>query len=461
MSFWFLPYFSAVILLLCRWLYRKYGKLFFIAFPFIWTAIEYIRTLGVYGFPWMAIAHSQTYYPALIQYADSTGVYGVSFWICVVNVVLYMILERIIVYRKKQSLKRIFYDIQLYGYSTALALLFIAPAIYGSQIISSNKWQGKPIKISLLQGNVDMAEKSDAELRNPTLALYDSLTGVAAQSHPNLIVWPETAVLTYIRLYPEYESWIRRVLYENRISVLTGTFDLELFKKGKNSEYSYKFYNAEVFYNDYTSPGEWYSKIRLVPFGEWFPYENYITMFQKLNFGEGNFTPGRTYSVFNLGLKPVIGFQDTSSIIQTPVDSVRFASVICFESVFSEFIRKFCIKGAQFLVVISNDNWFGKSSAHYQHAQLSIFRAIENRIGVAVCSNSGVSVLIDPYGRITAHSSVFVREILTGDVQYRPRDKKVPFYTHYGETFSQIVLIISILFIVGAIIKPSQKKMRV
>ena len=451
MSFWFLPYFNAATVLLCRWLYRRYGGFFFIVFPFIWTAIEYVRTLGVYGFPWLAIAHSQTYYPILLQYADMTGVYGVTFWICIVNVVIYLLYIRVGSYVKENRVKKLVKDFYVYGCISSLILLFTVPVLYGFRVFKQNKWEGKTVKVSLLQGNVDMAVKSDAELRYPTFVLYDSLSREAAKSNPDLLVWPETAVLTWVKMDPEYDILLRKVVYETQIPLLTGAFDYEIMTKDEDSERYYKIYNAEVFYGDYYSSGEWYAKIRLVPFGEWFPYENYITVFRKLDFGEGNFTPGTTYTVFNLRLGPMRITPDTLSRDQIPDNSVRFSSVICFESVFSEFIQKFCNKGAQFLVVISNDNWFGRSSAHYQHAQISIFRAIENRIGVAVCSNSGMSVFIDPYGRVTASSSVFVREILTGAVHYRTQDSGTSFYTRYGEKFSQTVLIISILCIMGAV----------
>jgi len=451
----FLPLFTAVSLLLFRWLYMKYGSLFLGLFPFLWTAIEYLRTLSVFGFPWQSIAHTQTYFPSLIQYVDFTGVYGVTFWICLINVLVFMLIERVRKLYHEVPLGSILRDLQVIKYALPVVLLFIAPLIYGMQVMSSGTWLGDTLKVSLVQGNVDMDEKTDAELRDSSFVLYDLLSLQAAKAKPDLIVWPETAALSFLKYNPKYDAWMRKIVEGTQTPILTGCFDAESIVK--NGLQTYKSFNAAVLYNDEKSPGTWYGKIHLVPFGEWFPYEDRFQIFESLYFGQADFTPGNKYTIFSLGLKENDLTEDEISTDPLQKSTVKFSTAICFESVFPDFIQKFSKKGAQFLVVITNNNWFGRTSSLYQHAQISVFRAIENRFGVAHCSNSGISILIDPYGRVTGESGVFVDDILTGEVYYRDAETTQPFYTQHGELFSQATLIISGIFFIGGFFRKKRQ----
>ncbi|MFC1513900.1 apolipoprotein N-acyltransferase [candidate division KSB1 bacterium] len=444
----FVPLYSGCVFLILRWMNKKFGRMYFMAVPFIWTAVEYIRTLTVIGFPWVSLAHTQTYYPVFIQYADMTGVYGVTFWICTINVLFYLISERKLSFFQEKRIKPMFRDRMLYSYSIGLLILIILPVLYGKNIINMSDWLGDTVKVSLAQGNVDMDIKSDNELRDPTFRLYESLTKEAAKSEPDLIVWPETAALTYFKVsnQSKHSAWMRKIVHESNSTILTGTFDYERFMIGE--DLITKYYNAAVMFENYDSEGIWYSKIKLVPFGEWFPYENKFPFFEKWNFGQGNFLPGKEMTIFELPVKNRSSSTGDNSDEPGNVQKIKFATAICYESVFCDFIQKFCNKGAQMLVVITNNNWFGRTSSLYQHAQISVFRAVENRIGVAHCSNSGISLLIDPYGRVTGESGVFVSEVLTGDVFYRGKDKNITFYTKYGDVFSKTVLSLSGLFII-------------
>ncbi|KPK88427.1 hypothetical protein AMJ80_11070, partial [bacterium SM23_31] len=347
----FLPLFIAVSLLLFRWLYMKYGALFLVLFPFLWTAIEYLRTLSVFGFPWQSIAHTQTYFPSLIQYVDVTGVYGVTFWICMLNVLLFMLIERLRKLYREVPFGSILRDSKVLKFALIIVLLLIAPLIYGRQVMNSGAWLGETLKVSLVQGNVDMDEKSDAELRDPSFELYEALSLRAAEDQPDLIVWPETAAITHLNFAPKYDAWMRNIVAAAKAPVLTGCFDAESIVK-ENLQ-TYKYFNAAVLYRDEESQGTWYAKMRLVPFGEWFPYEDRFPVFESLDFGQANFTPGNKYTIFSLGLKKK---QVTDAeILTNPLqkNTVRFSAAICFESVFSDFIQKFSKKGAQFLVVIT------------------------------------------------------------------------------------------------------------
>ena len=453
----YLPLFSGATLLLFRWMSRKFGTLFFAFFPIVWTGIEHFRSIGVLAFPWLNIANTQTYYPVLLQYADITGVLGVVFWICILNVIVFLAVSRIRSIGKIQSahaFSAVVKDAQLRMYATGFILCIGIPAIYGVQVMKSGSWLGDTVRVSLIQGNIDMAEKSDTQLRDTMFALYDSLSVSAAPDNPELIVWSETAALAFLQFpgHQKYDSWMKKIVRETNAALLSGTYGYERIEKnGKSSE---RYFNAAVLYDPLSLEKTWYGKMRLVPFGERFPYENYFPIFQRLDFGESNFTPGYEYTMFSIKPERRAGYSDTSSGDGIEKMPVNFSVAICYESIFADFIRKFSAKGAQFLVVITNNNWFGRTTSLYQHAQISVIRAIENRMGVAHCSNSGISIFVDPYGRVTDKSGVYVQDVLTSDVYYRGLDVKPPLFVTHGKFFPNGLLLLSGLILVAGIFKP-------
>ena len=157
-----------------------------------------------------------------------------------------------------------------------------------------------------------------------------------------------------------------------------------------------KYYNSAMLVSPAGGIVDEYRKMHLVPFGEMIPFEDRIAILREINFGEGDFSPGRAYRVFG-------------------IDSTKFAVAICFESIYPALVRKFVAGGARFVVNITNDEWFGASAGPYQHAQMAIMRSVECRVGLARCANTGVSMLVDPYGRVTGRTAIFERDTLIGD----------------------------------------------
>ena len=453
----YLPLYSGATLLLFRWLSRKFGTLFFVFFPVLWTGIEYFRSLGVLAFPWLNIANTQTYYPALIQYADITGVLGVVFWICILNIIVFLAASRIRSIGKVQSehtFSAVVQDTKLRIYAAGFIFCIVIPALYGILEMKSGTWLGETVKVSLIQGNIDMAEKTDIQLRDPMFELYDSLSVSADKDDPELIVWSETAALAFLQFpgHQKYDSWMEKIVRETNASLLSGTYGYERIEK--NGAPIVKTYNAAVLYDHLSLEKTWYGKMRLVPFGEWFPYENYYPIFQRFDFGQANFSPGDTYTLFSIKPDPRTGSPDTPTGDGFEKTPVNFSVAICYESIFSDFIQEFSARGAQFLVVITNNNWFGRTTSLYQHAQISVLRAIENRMGVAHCSNSGVSIFVDPYGRVTGTSGVYIKDVLTSDVYYRDPEVTPPPFVRHGKKFSNGLLLLSGLILIAGIFKP-------
>ncbi|MFC1561445.1 apolipoprotein N-acyltransferase [candidate division KSB1 bacterium] len=464
----FLPVFSAVTLLLCRSLYRNYGTISVFFFPFLWTAVEYIRSLGVLAFPWMNIGYTQTYYLPMVQFAEYLGVHGVVFWLCVINVVLFILIEQArSIMPKTQAMpfgKGIAALINMKTGSLAVIAiaLLIVPWIYGKSVIDAGEYRGDSIKVALIQGHIDTEIKKNAEYREENYRIYEQLTLRAAEEEPDLIVWPETSTLAYIRIAYQWQHRFRSIAQLAGAPVLAGSPDVIFLEDG-----SYKPLNSAVLLNRFDEnfdEAQWYAKMRLVPLGEWFPYEDRFSFLENIDFGQGNFKPGTDYTVFSLERRKsremamLFGAEASGSEVSSPVDSVQFSVAVCFESIFPDFIRIFCKAGSRFLVVVSNVAWFGRTTSLYQHPQIGVFRAIENRIGVAHCSNSGISVLIDPYGRVTDKSSVYKKEILIGRTYFRDNAAQMTFFTRNGDLIGPLSAVISTVLLLAGLITGCRRK---
>ena len=195
----YLPIFLVIYALLHTFLRQRLGeKYLYWCVPFLWTGVEYLRSLGVLGFPWNSLAYSQSYYLSLIQYVSFTSVYGVSFWVVTINVIIFLMIKNFLNFKK------------VIIYFFVLILLFIVPWIYGTLVIPGE--DSKPeenIRVGLIQGNIDPYVKWDDEFLEENWRIYKQLTIDAAKSNPQLIIWPETAVPDFLRVSNLYLTNIR------------------------------------------------------------------------------------------------------------------------------------------------------------------------------------------------------------------------------------------------------------
>lgn len=420
---------------------RAWAQGYLILVPFFWTALEYLKSLGEVGFPWLTLGYTQSYYLQLIQFASTTSVYGVSFWILSLNVVFLLMWQR----RNETR--------SLIACTAVLVLLFVAPYLYGLAVIPSPVKADEPtgrevllkdnadaLRIAIVQGNVDPYLKWDKEFVEENFDIYERLTRQCAVYRPELVVWPETATPTW--LLHDYEKLmrIRNLVQEIGTPLLTGTPDYKYL-----SEKKYKTYNAAILISPGREEIPKYAKMHLVPFGERVPWEDAFPWLQKwiaaLEMGEGNFSPGETIELFNLHRRTMDATNGAAPL--------RLSILICFESFFPEQARDYVGRGADFLVVITNDGWFGPTMP-YGHAQMSVFRAIENRISVVRSANTGISMTIDPYGRIGAKSVLDEEAVLVDTLPVR---KATSIYGKYGPVFSQSVFGVSVLSVFFAAVE--------
>lgn len=419
------------------YLRRRLGEGHLLAIPFVWTAIEYLKSLGELGFPWVSLGYTQSYYLSLIQFSTYTSVFGVSFWVATINVLVYAIL------RSRYNLKRVAWLLGL------LVILFLLPWVYGREVIPKADEFDEAIQVAVIQGNIDPYIKWEEDNRQLSFDIYETLTREAAVRHPDVVVWPETATPAYLRIDRKYRRWTHGFVDSLGIPLVTGTPDVEFDDAG-----SYRTYNAVFAFLPERTDLQSYAKIHLVPFGERVPYEDEIPFLKKFldqfEMGEGNFSPGK--EIVTLAIPWQGGL-------------LRLGPVICFESIFPDLVRRFVARGADLLVVVTNDAWFGRewvakelaqkrprwifkglakwlTSGMYQHAQIAVFRAIENRTSIARAANTGVSMTIDPYGRIRQRLGVWERGVL---VDRLPLRRQKTFYTEHGDLFARVVVVVNIV----------------
>jgi len=377
---------------------RGGGGILLLSAPLLWTILEFARSHLLTGFPWENLAYSQYLYGNIIQIADITGIYGISFAIVMVNAILYNLWS--LRFRRKYLLTKF-----------AIAFAVIA-AIYGygyfrTAEIRESVRKKNPIEVALVQGNIDQNIKWNDRYQLQTLNIYRSLSLRSIPAEGGLIVWPETAAPFYFEGANPLRADVVDVAQVSGRRLLFGSPSYD--EAGGKVSYMN---SAYMLRPDGTVAGR-YDKVHLVPYGEYVPLRQFFPFIGKLVAGVGDFRPGK-------------GFNPIES------DGRRVGVLICYEAIFPESARDYKQKNADLLVNITNDAWFGKSSAPFQHLSMTVFRAVENRLYLVRAANTGISAIIDPAGKILSQTGLFERTVLKGEVKYI--DEKT-FYASYGDLF--------------------------
>jgi len=376
------------------------GDLFF---PFIVVMVEYVRSFGALGFPWSNLALTQSKYIYFVQFIEVTGTYGVSFVIIGFNVILYNVTQ------KKISL--------LKGLSF-ISLVIIGLSTTGKARILSLPKSIQDITVAVVQPNVNPNTKW--QNKKEIIDFMDSLHQESIKFKPDLIVFPETALPSYLVRDNRTRGTLQSTVNSSDIPLLTGTIHTSL-----ENNFRY-YYNSSMFITP-QKKYELYSKIHLVPFAEYDLLPSIFHPLTKLNINidRGNFKSGKNYKVF--GHKNLL-----------------FSNLICYESSIPKIARKFVSKGAEFLIIQANDGWLGSSFGPYQHFELARLRAIENRIPIVRCANTGISGIINFDGSVKTKVNLNEEKIIFDSIS---TNKNGSFYTKYGDIFAKIIAIISLIVI--------------
>ncbi len=385
-----------IYLLLVLWLAMFYGLSTGIArlgelvgikaaftLPVAWIAFDFIRSFLFSGFAWAMLGHSQFRTLPLIQIADLAGVYGITMLIVLANVVLHRALRAV-------SGAGVPYPVK--SLIILLALLF-GTLFYGFNRLNEPETNhSKPLRIALIQGNISQDVKWSPAFRESTIDTYERLTREASKGGVDLIVWPESAVPFFFQDEPLQAERIRSLAREMNAFILFGSPAHEL-RNGRST-----FLNSAFLLSPNGETVGRADKMHLVPLGEYVPLGGILTFINKLVVGIGDFSPGERAVTLDTG-------------------STKLGVQVCYEVIFPELARQYVRAGARVLVAITNDAWFGRSSAPYQHLAISTFRAIETRTPLIRAANTGVTAIIDHNGHISTMTGLFVEAYRSGEIQ--------------------------------------------
>ncbi len=387
--------------------------------PLLWTTLEFLRSYVLGGFPWSSLGYSQYAFLPVIQIADITGVYGVSFLIVAVNAAFVDVLQ----FKRRYVERPLASLLPTISGFVALALFMVFTLSYGIYRLHQHR-NGSTVKVAVIQGDIDQDKKWDPSYQQMVINTYKDLSFSAARQTPDLIVWPETAVPFFFETDKERTAYM--VSFERQLNsyLLFGSV-LEKDRNERPKSSSTRYTNSAVLLDKNGTITYIYDKIHLVAFGEFVPFRRVLS-FLDLTGAIGDFVPGESY---------------TKAV--TPFGS--FGTLICYEIIFPGEVRKFYTSGGDFIVTITNDAWFGKTPGPYQHFSMAVFRAIENRKPVIRSANTGISGFIDSCGRILAKTDLFTRTYLVSSVK---TDRTLSPYTKYGDIFSYFNIIGTLLLLI-------------
>jgi apolipoprotein N-acyltransferase len=378
--------------------YQECGGSLLLLGPFLWVALEWLRSFFFIGFPWVNLGYSQYPFLSLMQFSEITGVYGPSALVIFINLILFTVLQI------KES---------------GRGRLLLVSALLIFVLVGGGEWRRRQLnslppvhhlRVGLIQGNVPQDQKWDKEFQEETLARYEQLTREAATKGAELIIWPETAVPFFFQSDIPYQQRLLDLVRELHTPLLLGSVGWR-----PKSMDEVTLFNRAYFVSSTGEVLGYYDKIKLAPFGEYIPFHSSFLFFlDKLVEGIGDFAAGTETTVFSLS-------------------SQKFGVLICFEGIFPDLARRFVANGSNLLVNITNDAWFGRSSAPYQHLVMEAVRAIENRVPLVRAANTGFSAVVSLDGQIRAQTSLYETTLLVEDLAW---PQITSFYTQYGDVFA-------------------------
>jgi apolipoprotein N-acyltransferase len=382
----YLALFPAAFALATGVVVRALGTPALLLAPALWVSTELGRTYIWDGFPWALLGASQAPLLPIAQAASVVGVYGVSFLVVLGGVAIaWAIVGR--------------------GFGRAIApagilVLLIFVALWGRVRLEANVLvrQGTPVTVGVVQGNFAQDVKWDPSLETTIVARYERLTVDAAARGASFVVWPESALPFYFLNSPVRARPIRDLARTDRLTLLVGGDELETAPAAAAGA-PVRLYNSAFLIGPSGDVQAVYRKIHLVPFGEYVPLQSLLFFAAPLVQAVSNFSPGTV---------PVL----------LPVEGHPVSTAICYEVVYPGLIRRFVREGSELLTTITNDAWFGRSSAPAQHFEQAAMRAIEEGRYLVRAANTGISGIVDPYGRVLDRSRLFETTVLVREVRF-------------------------------------------
>jgi apolipoprotein N-acyltransferase len=379
-------------------LVARFGSAGLLGTPFLWVATELLRAHTFFEFPWCLLGYSQQPFPPVIQIASVTAVYGVSFLLVMSSALVALALVEARVRRA--------------AVIGALALPVVSWAA-GSFSLSQPLPESGRITLGLVQGGIRQEDKWLPENAWSNVGRHLDLTEQAVARGARLVIWPESAVPFLYDAEPALATLLQDAVRKHGIHLYFGNDDRELGSGGEP-----RIFVGAKLLDPQGQVTARYRKIHLVPFGEYVPLKPLFTL------------GGRVVAKL---VQEVSDFSPGTDAVTGDVAGHRIGGYICYEAIFPGLVRRFGAQGAELLVNVTNDAWYGTTSAPYQHLAMAAFRAVENRRYMVRAANTGITAVVDPRGRVLEATALFEQAVLVRDV---PFVAATSFYTRHGDVFA-------------------------
>jgi apolipoprotein N-acyltransferase len=407
-----------------RVLRRRLGVSIFFVAPFAWSAVEWLKSSGELGCPWGNLGSALAQHPVWIQGASVAGASGLSWWIVCVNALLAADIAKFAGRRFVEGTLRL---------ALGLALLALPP-LWGAKRLGQAGAASAPAasigRVALIQPSAASEQKWNPAFQDSVVESLYRLTRRAVEADTtrvNVVIWPETALPFYVRLEPLKLKRLIDTVKELRTPILAGYPDARLSSAGDVTTH-----NAAGLVLPSGAISGQYEKIHLVPFGERIPFQGLFPFLGRFDLGQAEWTPGTNRILFS-GAGPPFGV------------------MICFESIFADHARRYRNDGADYLVNITNDEWFGRSAGPVQHADLAVLRATELGVSLVRAANTGISMIVDPYGRVLVKTALFEPTFVRGAI---PAPLPPTPYAQWGDWMTLISIVTTVTLLAAAWFRP-------
>ena len=375
-------FFPALFALLAGRMIARGGVRAVLLAPAAWVATEFFRAVVFGGFPWVPLGDSQVTVLPVAQVASVVGVFGLSGLVALVNAAI----AHAMLTAGRARVATI----------ASMAAVLVAIAVWGTLRIADGSLtrMGTPFKIGLIQADIPQEEKWKSGEARRIFTTYLSMTRDAVKRGAQYVIWPESATPFMFEQDPIGQTELRALAREEHVPILFGS-DQEV----ANGSADPLLYNAAFLVAPTGRTAAVYRKIHLVPWGEFVPMKRFLFFVSPIVESFTDFSPG-------------------TSMVMLPVDSHPTSTAICYEIVFPSLQREAVLAGSELLTTITNDAWYGYSSAPYQHWALASMRAIEEGRYLARAANTGISGVVDPYGRVVAQSGIFEQASMVEEIRF-------------------------------------------
>jgi len=378
-----------------------------------WVSAEYLRGWLFGGFPWIPLGNSMVTLLPIAQLASAGGVYALSLFVALVNAGFATVIvsgPR----RQRQAL-------------AITATLIATTALWGGLRLSANALVegGTPVTVGLVQANIAQVDKWNGAKAGQIVERYLEMTRTAVAKGATFVLWPESATPFYFDEEPVGQTLVRNLVESTGVPLLFGTDEIE---RGARNQY----YNSAFMLDSGGATAAVYRKMHLVPFGEYVPFKDLLFFVKPLVEAVSDFSPGRYVTML-------------------PVNGHMASTAICYEVTYPSLIREGVRQGSELLTTITNDAWYGESSAPFQHFEMATMRAIEQGRYLVRAANTGITGIVDPYGRVLARTRLGETTVVVGEARFV---QVRTLYATMGDRVAHAAIILTVLALAATLRRP-------